>query len=64
MKITVEESDMLGLWHDVIESLDIMRALASGEPQEQNNRSYAENGVRKLKHAREILQKITASQAN
>jgi hypothetical protein len=59
MKLDIEKEDLLSIRHDVMESLDIMRAFKNGEVRQADVKKLSSNGCRKLTHARDSLSKIT-----
>jgi len=61
MKYIFEESDMETVWHHILESLDIMKALASADTPKEKTRKYAKNGVRKLTCALKVVERIRES---
>jgi hypothetical protein len=58
MKLDIEKEDLSPIWHDIIESLDIMRAFKNGEVRKEDVKKISSNGCRKLTRARDNLSKI------
>jgi hypothetical protein len=61
MKFDVKKEDLLPIWHDIVESLDIMRAFKNGEVRKEDFKKLSGNGCRKLTRARDSLSKITGA---
>jgi hypothetical protein len=58
MKLDIEKEDLLPIWHDVIESLDIMRAFKNGEVPKAGAKRLSSDGCRRLTRARNKLDKL------
>jgi hypothetical protein len=59
MKLDIEKEDLLPIWHDVIESLDIVRAFKNNEVPKSGAKKLSTNACRKLTRARDKLSKLT-----
>jgi len=58
MKLEIEKEQLLPIWHDVIESLEIMRAFQNGEIKKEELKIRAKDGSRRLARARRLLDKL------
>jgi len=58
MKLNVEKEELVSIWSDVIESLDIMRAFQNGEVRSVDAKRLGHKGCLKLGRARNKLKNL------